>query len=140
MPDSGYWSLLAVTPQVPSPPLCCFWKILQSESVNRIRNIYSQVEKQSQVKLQGVPKNLISMSRTERNLKKAPEMDSSWVVLVKARSQTLLAKVMGLVLYMLCRKLNPDAICSFQTSTLVFFPGLCCIVHLITKSHKSSLK
>lgn len=78
MPDSGYWSLLAVTPQVPSPPLCrFFWKILQSESVNRIRNIYSQVEKQSQVKLQGVPKNLISMSRTKRNLKRAPEMDSS---------------------------------------------------------------
>ena len=58
---------------------------------NRIKNIYSQAEKQSQIKLQGVPKNLLSMFRIKRNLKRASEIYNSLGVLVKKKGLSLLA-------------------------------------------------
>ena len=97
---AGYWSLLASALQVPSPPLCHFWKMLQPESDNRIKNIYSQAEKQSQIKLQGVPKNLFSTFGIKRNLKRASEIYNSLGVLVKKKGQSLLAKVTGLTSFM----------------------------------------
>lgn len=53
---------------MPQGPL---WKTLQQLG-NRIQTIYSQAEKQSHVKLQGVPRNLLSLMRTKRNLKRIP--------------------------------------------------------------------
>jgi len=43
--NARYWSLLASAPLVPLPPLCHFWKMLHSDSINRIKNNYSQAEK-----------------------------------------------------------------------------------------------
>lgn len=73
--------------------------MLQPESDNRIKNIYSQAEKQSQIKLQGFPKNLFSMFRIKRNLKRASEIYNRLGVLVK-KGQSLLAKVTGLTSFM----------------------------------------
>ena len=74
--------------------------MLQPESDNRIKNIYSQAEKQSQIKLQGVPKNLFSTFGIKRNLKRASEIYNSLGVLVKKKGQSLLAKVTGLTSFM----------------------------------------
>lgn len=70
--------------------------MLKPESVNRIRNIYSQAEKQKSDKVQGVPENLLSVFRIKRNLKRVPEIYNSLRVLVKEMGQSLLVKVTGL--------------------------------------------
>ena len=122
---------------LPSPtpiPHFTFRTTVSLELLWRIRNIYSPSEKQSQVKLQGVPRNLISVSGTRRNWRASLKPTTAWVMLVRERSQSLLAGWVSDTSYRLCRRLNHGVTCSFQTFPLGFSSELFCIVHVTIES------
>lgn len=110
-----YWSLLASAPLVPLPSLCHFWKMLHSDSINRIKNNNSQTEKAKS----GKTAEFLRMW----HLCLGPR--ETWRPLKSTRcwrgAKSLLAEVTGLKSYMLYET-HPWCICSFQTFPLGFSP------------------